>query len=147
MAPTPRRSPEHTVLFLGANLSLALLSAFSLWVTPDPRGVGTHEQLGLPPCAPMQLWNIPCPGCGVTTSVALAAHGRILASFTNQPFGCALALAVPLFAFWAWRVHLGGRDLRDELSRRTTWPWAVGATALITLSWLYKLARVRGWLG
>lgn len=134
------------MLFIGSNLALGVLGAFALWVEADPRGFGTHEKLGLPPCAPMELWNIPCPGCGVTTSFALAAHGHVLASFVNQPFGCALALSIPLFAFWAWRVHLRGLDLRDEIAKRSTWPWAVGATSIIALSWLYKLARVRGWL-
>lgn len=140
------RSVEHLVLFAGANLALAALAAFALFVEPDARGHGTHERLGLPPCAPMDLWNVPCPGCGVTTSFALAAHGRLLASFVNQPLGCALAVGVPLFALWAWRVHLKRGDLRDELSRRATWPWAVGVTLLVTLSWIYKLARVRGWI-
>ncbi|MBI5362573.1 MAG: DUF2752 domain-containing protein [Planctomycetes bacterium] len=155
VAPTsPDRAPavgsapsvEHRVLFAGANLALVVLVAFALFVEPDPRGFGTHEKLGLPPCAPMELWNVPCPGCGVTTSFTLAAHGRLLASFVNQPLGAAIAVGVPLFALWAWRVHLKRGDLRDELSRRATWPWAVGVTVLVTVAWLYKLARVRGWI-
>lgn len=50
--------------------------ALSLWLKPDGRLYGTHEQLGLPPCASRALLGIPCPSCGLTTSFALMSHGQ-----------------------------------------------------------------------
>jgi hypothetical protein len=141
------RSLEHWILLAGATAALLGLVVFALWVPPDPRGYGTHERLGLPPCAAMELWNVPCPGCGVTTSLALAAHGRLLASFLNQPFGCALALAVPCAFVFALVQHARGRDLRRELERRPALPFVIAIVAFVAASWLYKLARVRGWIG
>ncbi|NBO19844.1 MAG: DUF2752 domain-containing protein, partial [Proteobacteria bacterium] len=38
------------------------------WLTPDARGLGTHEQLGLPPCGFYLWYGLPCPSCGMTTS-------------------------------------------------------------------------------
>lgn len=143
----PRRSAEHVVLLAGATAALGLLALFALFVKPDPRGFGTHEALGLPPCLPIELWNVPCPGCGVTTSVALAAHGHVGQSFANQPFGALLALSVPFAFAWAWVLHLRGRDLRVELGRLPAGRVAIGIVVVASVAWLYKLALVRGWLG
>ena len=145
--PLARRSAEHVVLLVLVSLALGVLALFALFVKPDPRGFGTHEALGLPPCLPMELWNVPCPGCGLTTSVALAAHGHVLASLANQPFGALLALAVPIAFVWAWVLHLRGRDLRAELGRLPAGRVAAGVVALASVAWIYKLALVRGWLG
>ncbi len=62
------------------NLSL-FLGLFSLlvipyYLTPSPTGIGTHEQLGLPPCPLYFLFNIKCPTCGLTTSFTHMAHGH-----------------------------------------------------------------------
>jgi hypothetical protein len=141
-----QRSAEHWVLLAGASAAALVLLAFGLWVEPDPRGYGTHERLGLPPCLPMQLWHVPCPGCGVTTAFALAAHGRVLSSLANQPLGCVIALSIPLTLVWAWSVHVRGRDLRSELGRLRTWPLAILLVLLGLAAWVYKLALVRGWI-
>jgi hypothetical protein len=79
-----------TVLALaGAVLVVARL------LTPSPRGVGTHEQLGLPPCMFLKLTGVPCPSCGLTTSFAHATRLHLYEAFVTQPFGL-LACAVTL---------------------------------------------------
>jgi len=141
------RSREHwTVLTLAllAPLGLALIGAV---LKPDPRGYGTHEQLGFQPCLPMRLWNIPCPGCGVTTAVTLAVRGHLLASLRTQPFGLVTLLGCLAFAAWALAGHFRRRDLWRELQR---WNGRLVWTALLvpaSLAWAYKIALVRGWLG
>jgi len=42
---------------------------------------GTHRQLGLPPCHFQTLFAMPCPSCGMTTSVSLCMHGDFDAAF------------------------------------------------------------------
>jgi len=41
---------------------------------------GPHRQLGLPPCHFQSLLGLPCPSCGMTTSVSLCMHGDFAAA-------------------------------------------------------------------
>lgn len=121
--------------------------ALGLLVDPDPRGFGTHEQLGLPPCKPMEWWNFPCPGCGVTTSMSLAAHGRFWASMRNQPFGFLVALALPAFAVWCVWQTLRGRDLNNAVHRVRFGTWVFIVAGVMLAAWVYKIALTRHWIG
>ncbi len=141
------RSREHWVVLGCALLAPLALGTLALVLEPDPRGWGTHEQLGFRPCFPMQHWNLPCPGCGVTTAITLAARGHVLAALRTQPFGPLLVAASLGFLVWSLALHLARRDLWSELRRwnaRAVWT-ALLAPAL--LAWLYKMALTRGWLG
>jgi hypothetical protein len=64
-----------------------LVVSFSLWLKPDPRGYGTHESLGLPPCGLMVLTRVPCPSCGMTTSFAHSARLEVASAFRAHPMG------------------------------------------------------------
>ena len=145
-ASTPRRSAEHWVVLALAGAGVLLLTGLGSLIEPDPRGYGTHERFGLQPCMPMQLWNVPCPGCGVTTSVTHAAHGAWAQSLRTQPFGLLLALGFVAFVVWALAAHVRGRDLWSELQR---FPWGRAAAVvgvLVVVCWVYKLAAVREWI-
>jgi hypothetical protein len=137
------RSREHWLILLLAAGAVGGLLVLGLALRPDARGVGTHEQLGLRPCLSMQLWRVPCPGCGVTTSVTLAMQGRFWEAFRNQPFGFAVWLAVLAFVGWALAGQLRGRDLWIDLQawRSRPWLWAGGVIAVV--SWIYKIWLVR----
>ncbi|HEX4950790.1 MAG TPA: DUF2752 domain-containing protein [Blastocatellia bacterium] len=69
-------------------------------LSPSPNGIGTHQQLGLPPCFFHKLTGIPCPTCGMTTSFAHTVRLQFYEAFIAQPFGllaCVLmALLIPL---------------------------------------------------
>ena len=137
-----RRSIEHGFVLFAALSAPLLLAAFGLWLAPDARGYGTHEKLGLPPCVMMKWFHVPCPGCGVTTAVALAAHGRILDSARTQPFGLLVALAIPAAAIWAIVGHLRGRDLYRDLTSIRLGAWTWWLAGVIALAWAYKIAVV-----
>ncbi len=68
-------------------------------LSPSPNGIGTHQQLGLPPCFFHQFTGIPCPTCGMTTSFAHTVRFHFYEAFVTQPFGmlaCVLmALLIP----------------------------------------------------
>ncbi len=67
---------------------------------PDPRGYGTHLQLGLQPCAFATLTGYPCPTCGMTTSFAWFTRGNPGQSWRANPAGCLLAAcSVPAIAW------------------------------------------------
>src|SRR5262245_5512911 len=141
------RSPDQWGVLLGALALPAALFVLGRMLEPDPRGWGTHEQLGFRPCFPMRVWNFPCPGCGVTTSIALAAHGQPLAALRTQPFGLVVLATALVIAVRALAGHVRGQDLWAELARIE---WKRSGKILATLgllAWCYKIALVRGWLG
>lgn len=73
--------------------------AIGAWLTPDPAGVGTHRQLGWAPCGTLIATGVPCPSCGMTTSVAWFAHGNWAAAFYLQPAAALLSLLL-FWGFW-----------------------------------------------
>ena len=114
-------------------------------LTPDERGYGTHEQLGLAPCAVREGIGIPCPACGVTTAVSLAARGDLLASLATQPLGLVLALGAPLVALLALLWHLAGRDLSvTVVNGRWARTVVLALAGLVLAAWLYKLRQFGG---
>jgi len=140
------RSREHGLVLLLALLAPLGLLAIGVALRPDPRGYGTHEQLGFRPCLPMRLWNVPCPGCGVTTAVALAMRGEARHSLRTQPFGLVTIAAALGGASWAVIGHVRGRDLYAELGRIRWKRWGALLLTLGLLAWAYKLALLRGWI-
>jgi hypothetical protein len=123
------------------------LLGLAWWLNPSPKGFGTHQALGLPPCSWPERFGVPCPACGMTTSFAYASKGRLLESFATQPMGCLLAIACGMALVGsAWTLVTG----------RTVWPvyerlwnaraaWLIGLVAL--LAWGYKVAVMRDWIG
>lgn len=89
-------------------LSLLLVAA---WLPPDPRGFGTHQRLGLPPCSFRQLTGWRCPSCGMTTAWSCLMRGRIAASFQANAGGALLGLVCLVVAPWALISGLRGRWL------------------------------------
>lgn len=66
---------------------------------PSRDGVGTHQQLGLPPCTFLYLTNLPCPFCGMTTSWTHAAHFDLAAAIYTQPAGVVLFVLTSVLGF------------------------------------------------
>ncbi len=77
------------VLFLS---TLAVLLGIAATLEPSSSGLGTHHQLGLPPCSVRVLWGIRCPVCGMTTAWAHFADGNVLASARANVGGLFLAI-------------------------------------------------------
>jgi len=143
-AAASRRPFEHWLVLLAPLAGLALIAVFAFVVKPDPRGFGTHEKLGLPSCKLMDWFGVPCPGCGVTTSVALASRGRILDSIRNQPFGIVVLLGILVGTVWVIRGHARGRNLYSDLVAIPPRPWAIGLGTALGVAWIYKFLLVFG---
>ena len=123
-------------------LAAALLLIARL-LRPSADGVGTHRQLGLPPCAFLHFTGIPCPSCGLTTSVAHAARFHFYQSLITQPFGLVVfisaVLSIPLSIYfirrrvsWSTLDGLRGKNLVIYM-----------LIALFILCWLYKIAVMK----
>jgi hypothetical protein len=91
----------------GLGLVLLALLTTAACLTPNQAGMGTHQQLGLPPCSMVQLVGMRCPACGMTTSWAHLLKGHVLASFQANAGGALLGLTalaiVPWSLLTAWR--------------------------------------------
>jgi hypothetical protein len=75
-----------------AGLSVLVMLMLAMRLQPNPTGLGTHQQLGFPPCTMIVLFNLPCPSCGMTTSWALFVRGAWGASVTTNAGGFLLAI-------------------------------------------------------
>jgi hypothetical protein len=133
---TERISQAIVGVFLAAWIALGMV------LTPSPTGTGTHTVLGLPPCGMLLATGRPCPTCGVTTSFVLAAHGRPIDAFTNQPFGLVVFLGV-LAALCLTVVTLAtGRSWCGLLSLLNVTTTAVIIILIALISWAYKLSTM-----
>ena len=109
---------------------------------PSASGIGTHEQLGLPPCRFLAFTGFPCPSCGFTTSFAYAAHFHFQQAFFASPFGLLLflvaILVIPTSAVLLWR-HTSWLHVFERLNATTFTGWMVVA---YLISWIYKITVV-----
>ena len=127
-------------LLVGVLCSIVLYLAIIL--EPSNSGVGTHQQLGMAPCGFLVMSGYPCPMCGMTTTFALAADGRILKALINQPFGvflfaCNLFLLVSAMMDF---VRPGKRIIHlwmyfNKHGRRLSWYLLLA----LLLSWILKI--------
>jgi hypothetical protein len=80
---------SYALLLLG----VLVMVGVGLYLTPDPAGHGTHQQLGLPPCTIYYLTGRPCPSCGLTTSVSAILHGQFGLAWRANPMGFLIVAA------------------------------------------------------
>lgn len=99
-------SQRLLLVLCGAAVLLLLLLAASL--RPNPRGFGTHEQLGLAPCTFQTLFGLRCPSCGMTTAWAHVARGRFAQAVRCSFTGTVLAWTALCVAPWALSSGLRG---------------------------------------
>lgn len=134
---------RHRSWLVGLVLAPIALVALGLWLQPDPRGHGTHEQLGLRACLAPEVLGIPCPGCGWTTSVSLTCHGRLGEAWLTHPMGpIAVALALGV-AGWALVQHRRRRDLSLAVARVRWERWGPLLGIAFALSWAFEIWRWR----
>jgi hypothetical protein len=118
----------------------AVLGARS--IEPDGRGFGTHERLGLPPCAFREAVGAPCPACGLTTAFALAARGRAGEALLAQPFGALLFAAAAILApVGALAAALGPAPGRRLIPGRAARFVPASVIGLYAASWAFTLTR------
>src|SRR5207237_10247334 len=100
---TPEALPVLGVWVRGALVGIALGMAVVFVIAtrlnpynPDgsARPLGTHMQMGLPPCTFYEATGrrLPCPSCRMTTSFALLVRGDVVNSLRANSAGTLLAL-------------------------------------------------------
>ncbi len=140
-------APKHDFLSVSERLAMGCLAlglfsllALAMWLEPSPSGIGTHQQLGLPPCTLQWLVGIRCPGCGMTTSWACLMDGRIGDGFRANSGGAMLCLIAIVFApFCAWFAYLGQPSQGGWFSRYALICLLL-ALGVALLEWVLRLA-------
>jgi hypothetical protein len=138
--------PRHNRL-LGACVGVpaGAVLAIAAWLSPAPEGFGTHQQLGLGACTMLSLTGWPCPMCGMTTTFALMADGRVTEALANQPFGPVLfGITVVAAVGGAIDLVMGRGLLRDVMRRALVFERSIALALLVGLigGWMYKCVRM-----
>jgi hypothetical protein len=120
-------------------LGLAALFAVANRLDPDPRGYGTHTQLGLPPCHFAWVTGRPCPSCGMTTAFAWFVRGRFGRSWQANPAGCLLAAADVALIPWLLLAAAAGRPVGTRSVERPLVGVVVGILGVALISWTVRL--------
>ena len=147
LSPHPSEVPplsraEQVTLALAGLIGLTLL-LLAVWLQPNPRGFGTHQQLGLPPCTIQYWFDLPCPSCGGTTAFAHFVRGEWVSAFranaASSLFAGLCAVGVPWSGASVWRRrYLGVRDIVP--------PLVVILIALSVVATSQWIARLLDWV-
>jgi hypothetical protein len=123
---------------LGA-LGLAAVLGVARWLEPDPRGYGTHTQLGLFPCMFFQVTGYRCPSCGMTTAFAWFVRGRLDRSWQASPAGSLLAPICAALVPWLLAGAARGRPVGCRSLELPLIGLVVATVALSLVSWMIRV--------
>lgn len=122
---------------LTAIIPIALLIVASR-LQPSSNGLGTHQQLGLPPCSMRVMFGIRCPGCGMTTSWAHFTRGQWQQSWQVSRGGFLLAWFSLAAAGLALQASYRAR-LPSATTQKTIVAALIGIALVILIDWLWRL--------
>lgn len=137
----PAGRTGHVRLWAGAGLLVcAAIVGVAAWLKPEPRGFGTHRQLGGAPCGLLILTGLPCPTCGMTTAFAHTVRGQWWRAFVAQPGGFVLALATLATGVTLAGVVIRGRWPKWRPRGYTPYRLFVALLVLLVGGWALKIA-------
>ena len=130
----------HSIRLLACLIAilLAIPLAVARTLDPSPQGLGTHQQLGLPPCSMRVLFGMRCPACGMTTSWSHLTRGHLVASARANSGGAVLGILVSVVIVvairtaWTNRMPMPGR-------MRSLGIGVVIAGAVTVVDWVLRL--------
>jgi hypothetical protein len=95
-----------SVFGIGVLLVAAMLQPYG--DNGGPLRYGTHRQLGLPPCHVQAVFGIPCPSCGMTTSISLCMHGDVAGAWDVNGAGVIVTAFSIASILWLAGIALVG---------------------------------------
>jgi len=123
------KPPKNIAVLLGAWCVLAI-----------PYFMGKDDALAAKPsiCPFMRFLGIPCPGCGLTKSIAALYRGGIVESLKYNPLGIVIAVCCCIVTISVvYDAISGKRTLDGFLDRPRLWQ---GITIVYTIYYLVGLA-------
>ncbi len=134
-------SPIPYLLFLSVFIAISI-AGFILH--PSPSGMGTHEELGLPPCGFLTMTGIPCPSCGLTTSITYLLHGYWAMSILSQPFGFILYLTLVSLTVISVCAMVKRIPFRSVIDSENFEKGQFLLLIMFIVSWIYKIIITKG---
>ncbi len=129
----------HRLLTLLLGAGIVMVFGIAVWLTPDPRGFGTHQQLGMPPCTFSTLTGVNCPHCGLTTSFSWFVRGQFRKSMKANPAGLMLAGASVVILVWSIVVSIRGAFvITHEPGRDMLIGFGIWVLSSVVI-WLFRL--------
>lgn len=133
-----RVSPRQRLI--AACFLLSLAAFFSLFALTG------HYKIPLWsfPCGFQQRFNLPCPTCGVTTSVKAFAQGKIFESFYIQPAAAFLCCVLAVSAIFALFVAVFGiyfEFLKRFFAEIKIKYVVLALIVIVAVGWMITLAR------
>jgi hypothetical protein len=133
-----RASPRQRLI--AAGIFLSLIAFFGLFALTG------HYKITLWPfpCGFQQRFNLPCPTCGMTTSVKAFAQGKILQSFYIQPaaaLGCVVLTISALLAMFVAVFGIYSDILNSFLTGIKIKYIIIALIVIVAVSWAVTLAR------
>ncbi len=119
---------------------LTAVLAVGVWVSPSRNHLGTHRQLGLPPCSFVAISGYPCPTCGMTTAYACLVRGRLIDAVRASLFGSLLAAGTVLAALACLICAASGRYPSLNWYRVNAVNLVYLGALLLVVSWGVKIA-------
>ncbi|MDD9935105.1 MAG: DUF2752 domain-containing protein [Myxococcales bacterium] len=127
-------------LLIASTAAVVLVLAWAL--QPDPSGMGTHEQLGLPPCGFLYMTTLPCPGCGLTTSFAHMARLQITSAASAHPLGIPLFMLTCVAIPFAIVACVRGVPVVTTIERMRVSQGLLLLSAAALVAWLARLLSI-----
>jgi hypothetical protein len=132
----PRLRSLDRLVLTTAGLAMLALLATAARLTPNQSGMGTHQQLGLPPCTVVGWFGIRCPSCGMTTAWSHAVRGNFLAAVRVNAGGALLAVLAAIGGPWFAASGMMGRWVASPPKEM----WVFGAAMLVAIVTLIQWA-------
>ena len=126
------------VLLVAFGLTGLFLLTMAGNLEPDPRGYGTHEQLGLTPCYFQLKTGTICPTCGATTAWAHTLRGNITQAVAANLGGTILCVLVILAVPWSLISAVKGSWLGVRPAPKIILIIATALLAMTVLDWLRR---------
>ena len=136
--PTDLLDRRQRLWAVATGVILLGLLAVARVLTPSPAGMGTHQQLGLPPCTFDAMFGVRCPSCGMTTSWSHFTRGSFVSSWNANPGGLCLAVLAGVTGVWSLVTAYRGR-YRSLVSDGTLAVIAVAIAAITVGDWMLRV--------
>lgn len=133
-------SKSNRALAAAAAVGVLALLITARCLEPSATGIGTHQQLGLPPCTSVVLFGVRCPSCGMTTSWALATRGRLLESMQINAGGFLLVLIAIAYLPASCYFLFKGKSSRGGWFSLALAIALISALAIAIIQWCIRLA-------
>lgn len=137
--PVARLDRKARYTLLAVALVLVGVLGVARWLRPDPKGFGTHQQLGLLPCAFRTMTGYGCPSCGMTTAFAWFARGKPAESWGANPAGLVLAITCAILAPWMLVAAATGRAWGVRSLDRPAMMLFIGLVGLTLIFWVARM--------